>query len=172
MWTEAVVILNCLRLYVTVSNCNNSVNIQRDIISTLTPAVSMPCLDFTFLTPVETSVEWKKRRKTKFRCFTRNPNFWPKLTIFGMKMAPRSLTFHKVQIFFIFFFQISGKGRLGLLTGYCGQHLSRIKSPFRPIPNVWVVLFILFSFSKISKILKFSRHLSCDNCPKMWGVAV
>ena len=65
------------------------------------------------------------------------PNFGPISTendIFWMKLAPRS--FWKVQIFFNFFFKISEKGRLGLLTGYCGQHLSRIKSPSRPIPNV------------------------------------
>ena len=57
MKTEAMDILNCKRLNGTVSNRNNSVNIQRDIISTLTPAVSMSCLDFAFLTPVEASVD-------------------------------------------------------------------------------------------------------------------
>ena len=36
-----------------------SVNIQRDIISTLTPAVSMSCLEFAFLIPAQTSVHSK-----------------------------------------------------------------------------------------------------------------
>ena len=49
MITEAVVILNCKRLYVTVLDRNNSVNIQKDVIFTLTSAVSMSCLDFAFL---------------------------------------------------------------------------------------------------------------------------
>ena len=39
LWTEAVFILNCKRLNATVLNHNISVNIQRYIISTLTPAV-------------------------------------------------------------------------------------------------------------------------------------
>ena len=56
MQTEAMDILNCERVKGTVSNRNNSVNVQRDIISTLTPAVSMSCLDFASLIPGQTSV--------------------------------------------------------------------------------------------------------------------
>ena len=73
MQTEAMDILNCKRLNRTVSNRNNSVNIQRDIISTLTPAVSISRLDFASLILVETSVERKILLLAKFRCFTTDP---------------------------------------------------------------------------------------------------
>ena len=46
-----------LSSYETVLIENKSVDLQRDIISTLTPAVFMSCLDFAFLTPVEMSVD-------------------------------------------------------------------------------------------------------------------
>ena len=74
MQTEAMDILNCKRLNGTVSNRNNSVNIQRDIISTLTPAVSISRLDFASLILVETSVERKILLLAKFRCFTTDPS--------------------------------------------------------------------------------------------------
>ena len=108
----------------------------------------------------------KKEEEDKVSLFYSEPKFLTEIDNFRDENGSKESNISQSSNFF-HFFQISGKGRLGLLTGYCGQHLSRIKSPFRPIPNVWVVLFILFSFSKISKILKFSRHLSCDNCPKM-----
>ena len=47
---------DCKRGNGTVSNRNKSVNIQMDIISILTPAVSMSCLDFASLIPGQTSV--------------------------------------------------------------------------------------------------------------------
>ena len=48
-----------LSSYETVLTKNKSVNIQRDIISTLTPAVLMSCLDFAFPIPAKTSVDSK-----------------------------------------------------------------------------------------------------------------
>ena len=59
--------------YETVLTKNKSVNIQRDIISTLTPAVLMSCLDFAFPIPAKTSVDSKILLIAKFRSFTRNP---------------------------------------------------------------------------------------------------
>ena len=50
-----------------------SVNLQRDIISTLTPAVSMSCLDFAFPIPAQTSVDSTILLFSKFRSFTRIP---------------------------------------------------------------------------------------------------
>ena len=61
------------KLKKTVSIKYNSVNIQRDIISTLTPAVSISRLDFASLILVETSVERKILLLAKFRCFTTDP---------------------------------------------------------------------------------------------------
>ena len=78
MQTEAMDILNCKRLNGTVSNRNNSVNIQRDIISTLTPAVPISRLDFASLILVETSVERKILLLAKFRCFTTDPTIQPR----------------------------------------------------------------------------------------------
>ena len=52
-WTEALVILNCKRLNATVLNHNISVNIQRYIISTLTPAVlNTVCSCHTSISPL------------------------------------------------------------------------------------------------------------------------
>ena len=57
----------------TVSISCNSVNIQRDIISTFTPAVSISCLDFASLILVETPGDEKILLLAKFRCFTTDP---------------------------------------------------------------------------------------------------
>ena len=57
----------------TVSISCNSVNIQRDIISSLTPAVFMSCLDFAFPIPAQTSVHSKILLLEKFRSFTTDP---------------------------------------------------------------------------------------------------
>ena len=46
-----------LSSYETVLIKNKSVDLQRDIISTLTPAVFMACLDFAFPIPAKTSVD-------------------------------------------------------------------------------------------------------------------
>ena len=62
-----------LSSYETVLIENKSVDLQRDIISTLTPAVFMSCLDFAFPIPAETSVDSKILLFAKFRSFTRNP---------------------------------------------------------------------------------------------------
>ena len=62
-----------LSSYETVLIKNKSVDIQRDIISSLTPAVFMSCLDFVFPIPAETSVD-SNILLAKFRSFTRNPN--------------------------------------------------------------------------------------------------
>ena len=64
------------KLKKTVSINYNSVNIQRDIISTLTPAVSISRLDFASLILVETFVERKIVLLAKFRCFTTDPAYW------------------------------------------------------------------------------------------------
>ena len=64
-----------LSSYETVLIKNKSVDLQRDIISTLTPAVSMSCLDFAFPIPAQTSVDLKVLLFAKFRSFTRNPLF-------------------------------------------------------------------------------------------------
>ena len=63
-----------LSSYETVLIENKSVNLQRDLISTHTPAVFMSCLDFVFPIPAKTSVDWKILLFAKFRSFTRNPN--------------------------------------------------------------------------------------------------
>ena len=62
-----------LSSYETVSINNKTVDLQRDIISTLTPAVSISRLDFASLILVETSVERKILLLAKFRCFTTDP---------------------------------------------------------------------------------------------------
>ena len=64
-----------LSSYETVSINNKTVDLQRDIISTLTPAVSISRLDFASLILVETSVERKILLLAKFRCFTTDPDF-------------------------------------------------------------------------------------------------
>ena len=46
-----------LSSYETVLIKNKSVDLQRDIISILTPAVVMACLDFAFPIPAKTSVD-------------------------------------------------------------------------------------------------------------------
>ena len=66
-----------LSSYETVLIENKSVDLQRDIISTLTPAVFMSCLDFAFPIPAETSVDSKILLFAKFRSFTRNPQSVP-----------------------------------------------------------------------------------------------
>ena len=68
-----------LSSYETVLIENKSVDLQRDIISTLTPAVFMSCLDFAFPIPAETSVDSKILLFAKFRSFTRNPRLYPRL---------------------------------------------------------------------------------------------
>ena len=64
-----------LSSYETVLIKNKSVDIQRDIISTLTLAVLMSCLDFAFPIPAQTSVNSKILLFAKFRAFTRNPKY-------------------------------------------------------------------------------------------------
>ena len=58
--------------YETVLIKNKSVDLQRDIISTLNPAVFMSCLDFAFPIPAKTSVH-SKILLEKFRSFTTDP---------------------------------------------------------------------------------------------------
>ena len=77
-----------LSSYETVLIKNKSVDLQRDIISTLTPAVFMSCLDFVFPIPAETSIDSKILLFAKFRSFTRNP--W--------KIPINSLEFRSVKI--------------------------------------------------------------------------
>ena len=62
-----------LSSYETVLIENKSVDLQRDIISTLTPAVFMSCLDFALPIPAKMSVNLKILLFAKFRSFTRNP---------------------------------------------------------------------------------------------------
>ena len=62
-----------LSSYETVSINNKTVDLQRDIISTLTPAVSMSCLDFAFPIPAQTSVHSKILLLEKFRSFPTDP---------------------------------------------------------------------------------------------------
>ena len=69
----------------TVSISYNSVNIQRDIISSLTPAVSMPCLDFAFPIPAQTSVHSKIFFREKFRSYTTEPVFELGYSIDGLE---------------------------------------------------------------------------------------
>ena len=64
-----------LSSYETVLIENKSVDLPRDIISTLTPAVFMSYLDFAFPVPAETSVDSKILLFAKFRSFTRNPSY-------------------------------------------------------------------------------------------------
>ena len=73
MWSKAMTIRCFKSLNRTESISNKSVNIQRDIISTFTPAVSISCLDFASLILVETSVDEKILLLAKFRCFTTDP---------------------------------------------------------------------------------------------------
>jgi len=73
MGSKAMVIRCFKSLYKTVSISYKSVNIQRDIISTFTPAVSISCLDFASLILVQTSVDEKILLLAKFRCFTTDP---------------------------------------------------------------------------------------------------
>ena len=68
-------VIRCFKsLNKTVSISYKSVNIQRDIISTFTPAVSISCLDFASLILVQTSVDEKILLLAKFRCFTTDPS--------------------------------------------------------------------------------------------------
>ena len=80
-----------LSSYETVLIKNKSVDLQRDIISTLTPAVFMSCLDFAFPIPAETSVDSKILLFAKFRSFTRNPKILrslvPVLVYKGLELA-------------------------------------------------------------------------------------
>ena len=73
MYSRSMGFRSYLSSYETVLTKNKSVNIQRDIISTLTPAVLMSCLDFAFPIPAKTSVDSKILLIAKFRSFTRNP---------------------------------------------------------------------------------------------------
>ena len=75
MWSKAMAIRCFKSLKKTVSISCNSVNIQRDIISTFTPAVSISCLDFASLILVETSGDEKILLLAKFRCFTTDPRY-------------------------------------------------------------------------------------------------
>ena len=65
------------------------------ISNTLDLAVSMSCLDFAFLIPGLTSVHEKRRRRTKFRCFTQNPFCDRLVKQFQAKTAAQILSSHK-----------------------------------------------------------------------------